>query len=378
MKILLLSAYDADSHKYWREGLVAHLSEHQWTVLTLPGRYFSWRVRGNSMSWAFGEQADILRASYDLVIATSMTDLSALRGFIPSLGHIPTLVYFHENQFDYPATQAARTAVEPQILNIYTALAADQLAFNSQYNLDTFITGVSALLKKLPDQVPANIARKLRAKACVLAVPLQINKLTDPHHSQLDWHRYNGRKATERPLLIAWAARWEYDKGPDRLLAFVQALEQTGLDYRLCILGQKFRQVPVEFSQLRRDFSHRIDQFGYVDSAVQYRQWLLCADIFFSSAIHEFQGLSVLEAAAAGCVPLLPNRLVYPELFPDHCLYHGAADLATEANNAVEKAQQQWQLIQRGTFPVLNPPLSWTELKDKYQQLMKKTVASNT
>ena len=102
MRILLLSAYDADSHIYWRKGLVAHLPEHQWTVLTLPGRYFSWRMRGNSMSWAFSEY-ETLSQPYDLVIATSMTDLSALRGFVPSLANTPTLVYFHENQFAYPS-----------------------------------------------------------------------------------------------------------------------------------------------------------------------------------------------------------------------------------------------------------------------------------
>ena len=98
MRILLLSAYDADSHVYWRKGLVEHLDEHEWTVLSLPGRYFSWRMRGNSLSWAF-EQRELLSQAYDLVVATSMTDLSALRGFVPSLAQIPTLVYFHENQF---------------------------------------------------------------------------------------------------------------------------------------------------------------------------------------------------------------------------------------------------------------------------------------
>ena len=108
MKILLLSAYDADSHRYWRKHLVENFPEHQWTVLSLPGRYFSWRIRGNSLSWAFGEQSEKLKRQYDLVIATSMTDLFSLRGFIPSLGNIPTLVYFHENQFDYPATEAGQ------------------------------------------------------------------------------------------------------------------------------------------------------------------------------------------------------------------------------------------------------------------------------
>ncbi|MFC6979090.1 tRNA-queuosine alpha-mannosyltransferase domain-containing protein [Microbulbifer taiwanensis] len=53
---MLLSAYDADSHKRWRRGLVAAIPEWQWTQLTLPPRYFSWRIRGNSLSWGRGRR----------------------------------------------------------------------------------------------------------------------------------------------------------------------------------------------------------------------------------------------------------------------------------------------------------------------------------
>ncbi len=56
MKILLLSAYDAMSHGYWRKGLMNAFPENDWTVLTLPPRYISWRLRGNSLSWAWGER----------------------------------------------------------------------------------------------------------------------------------------------------------------------------------------------------------------------------------------------------------------------------------------------------------------------------------
>ncbi|MCJ8338804.1 MAG: DUF3524 domain-containing protein [Pseudomonadales bacterium] len=379
MKILLLSAYDADSHQYWRKGLVANFPEHQWTVLSLPGRYFSWRIRGNSLTWAFGEQVDKLTAQYDLVIATSMTDLSSLRGFIPSLGNIPTLVYFHENQFDYPATDRARKNVEPQILNIYTALAADQLAFNSQYNFDTFIAGASALLKKLPDQVPANIEALLTAKSQVLPVPLTRHKNgTSETLPQIAWHKYQAQSIESRPLLIVWAARWEYDKGPERLLAIVRQLERTNIDYRLCIMGQKFRQVPIEFEQLQQQFAHRLDQFGYAQSTAQYRAWLHSADIFLSTAVHEFQGLAVLEAVTQNCLPALPKRLVYPELFADNCLYSSESDILTEAKNAV--ALIAAQRLSLSTNSVNSPDLNlyWDNLKPAYQQLMSATISCKT
>jgi glycosyltransferase involved in cell wall biosynthesis len=40
------------------------------------------------------------------------------------------------------------------------------------------------------------------------------------------------------------------------------------------------------------------------------------SDIVVSTADHEFFGISVVEAVAAGCFPVLPNRLSYPELIP--------------------------------------------------------------
>ncbi len=38
--------------------------------------------------------------------------------------------------------------------------------------------------------------------------------------------------------------------------------------------------------------------------------------IAVSTAIHEFQGLGMLEAAGAGAAPLVPDALVYPEQYP--------------------------------------------------------------
>ncbi len=365
MKILLLSAYDTSSHRYWREGLVTNFPQHEWTVLTLPARYFAWRLRGNSLSWAYTE-SEALNAPYDLLIATSMTDLSALRGMVPKLAVIPTLVYFHENQFAYPlSNEQKHSQVFNQSLNLYTALCADHIAFNSEYNRTTFLSSSRQFLKNMPDHVPDNLVEILEKKSSLLAVPLN----DESFNIKGDYPHEKNNKSVR----IAWAARWEYDKGPDRLLAVLRELEQRGTDYRLCIMGEKFRRVPEEFSVIQIEFQHRLDQFGYAETKEEYFQWLRASDIILATATHEFQGLSVLEAVASGCIPIVPNRLAYPELFDARYSYPDCRDdIQAEASGAVDMIEHHARFISNKNAPVPQlAQLSWSRMKAKYSGLIR-------
>ena len=64
------------------------------------------------MQWASTESACLAR-DYDLALATSMVDLASLRGLIPKLAAVPSLLYFHENQFAYPAGHQRDENIEP-------------------------------------------------------------------------------------------------------------------------------------------------------------------------------------------------------------------------------------------------------------------------
>ena len=172
LKGLLLSAYDARSHQYWRKGIEEGIDDIDWTVLTLPARYFSWRIRGNSISFIdqYNEQ---LHQKYDFILATSMVDLATLRGIIPSLAAIPALVYFHENQFEYPQSLHQKFNLEAQMVNVYTAMSADMLIFNTEYNRYSFMAGCDQLMKKLPDFTLPNLSALLKQKSSIIPVPIK-------------------------------------------------------------------------------------------------------------------------------------------------------------------------------------------------------------
>jgi len=343
LKILLLSAYDAGSHQQWRQTLCVMFPHCRWTCLTLPARHFAWRVRGNSLSWAFNHRRE-LTDNYDLVIATSLTDLASLRGFVPALAGIPTLVYFHENQFAYPPSADQHTSVEPAMVNLYSALCADHVAFNSEWNRQSFLLGAQQLLAKLPDHVPTGLTEQVRDRSSVLPVPLP---------DQLFIPRQITPRPHAGPLQIIWNHRHEYDKGPDLLLLIVRELIHGTQPFRLHVLGQRFRRRPEAFNVLDAVLQEYYQRTGiepgvnqYITCRAQYQQRLMQSDIVLSTALHDFQGLSMLEAVALGCLAVAPDALAYPEYLPADGLFAVAGlDLPTQARSASHCIQQHARVL---------------------------------
>ena len=316
-KILLLSPYDAISHQYWRQGLVARFPEHDFTVVTLPARYFSWRFRGNSLSMAYDAR---LRCEYDLLIATSMTDLSALKGLCPGLANVPSVLYFHENQFVYPENagrsktlkksgEGAQRTVEMQITNLYSAISADRLVFNSTYNRNTFLDGAEKFLKKMPDHVPAGVCQSLEAKSQVVPVPLGEECFQEAVRA--------GK------FSILWNHRWEFDKGVDELKQIVIGLLDSEVDFIFHLAGQQFKSVHPVMGEVVAllEKAKRLGNSGFIESREKYLELLAKTHCILSTSLHEFQGLAVQEAIASGCLPLVPDRLVYPEYIDSQWRY---------------------------------------------------------
>lgn len=357
MRVLLLSAYDAVSHRMWREGLVSAFPEYEWHVHTLPPRHFSWRIRGNPLDFVYSQSLN--KRDYDLIVASSMVDLAVVKGLCPRLAQTPSLVFFHENQFAYPVSKQAKSSIEPAMVNLYSALAADRVCFNSSYNHNTFFEGLQSLFKKLPDHAPLDVLTLLKAKSQVLPVPLQDDV-------------WGCQANSERSASIVWNHRWEYDKGPDRFYQILQALPEN-LDIQVHVLGQTFTNIPSCMGQIQSLLIERgwMGQWGPIENRQEYLELLGSSQLVLSTALHDFQGLSVLEATAMGCIPIVPNRLAYPEFIPDEYRYQSCDSQAkyaeSEEIDAASKMITQFVETPPKQMTSLNK-LSWQNLKASYQQ----------
>ena len=91
-------------------------------------------------------------------------------------------------------------------------------------------------------------------------------------------------------------------------------LKEAGVSFRLSAIGETFREMPEVFVWAKEFFADHIDRWGYQQSHSEYESALGEADVVVSTANHEFFGISIVEAVAAGAWPVLPRRLAYPEI----------------------------------------------------------------
>lgn len=355
----LLSAYRSDSHAYWADRLTRNHGEYDWQVFELPGRHFAWRIRSNPLSWLDTVEARLQQGRPALILASSMVDLATLKGLHPALATVPSLVYFHENQLAYPVIPGQPRTIEPAMVQIYAGLAADRLLFNSCFNQDSFFSGLQALARRLPDGFPTNLAARLKDKSSVL--PVAVDPVAIDREEQIG--------TDSPPPLILWNHRWEHDKQPELFARAIIEIERRGKDFRLALLGPRARSGHPALEQLRTATGHRIVVDGFLPRS-DYVKWLQQADITVSTAAHEFQGISLLEAVSAGAWPLVPDRLCYPEQYPSACRYDpdSATELVDRLSSAIKSIEApglEAPDISAWLSPALRP--RWSELLAGYR-----------
>ncbi len=310
LRVLALEPYFGGSHRAFLDAW-RFRSVHHFTLETLPAHHWTWRMRHSAVTFA-ESAARLLQAGerFDVVFASDMLDVATWRGLVPrAMREIPLVLYMHENQLTYPvneqsATEASRARdMHFAFTNFTSMLAAEHVWFNSAYHRDEFFEAMRDLLKRMPGYAPLEALKTLRAKVAVHS----------PGVDDAYFYRPRNKARTPGPLRLVWAARWEHDKGPEVLFAALELLLQRGVDFRVRVLGEQFARRPAVFDEARRRLAAVIERWGYAESREAYAAALHESDVFVSTAHHEFFGIAVLEALAAGACIAAPRALAYPE-----------------------------------------------------------------
>ena len=323
LRVLALEPFYGGSHRAFLDGWVAG-SRHRWTVLGLGARKWKWRMRHGALTLA--RQVDQLQCQgdqWDALFCSDMLALAEWRGLVSGpAARLPAIFYFHENQLTYPVREERERDLHFAVTNFVSALAADEVWFNSAFHRNELLAALPRLLRRLPDR----------------SLLQEVESLEE--HSRVEWPGVRdplgeARHTTDSadrsgPLRIVWAARWEHDKDPE---TFFRALKRLlpRMRFEVSVLGESYQEQPVIFEQAREWLGERVRRWGHLESRADYAAELVACDVFVSTARHEFFGLATVEAGLAGAFPLLPRRLSYPELLdigegdPSEHVYEGRA-----------------------------------------------------
>ncbi len=306
LNILAIEPYYGGSHRAFIDGWAA-AGRHRFTLITLPARKWKWRMRGAAI-WAVDQLATLPEsARFDLIFVSDMLSVADLVALLPQrFARLPIICYFHENQLTYPLSPNDRRDYQYGLTNITSCLAADEVWFNSEYHRQSFVEAAGQLLKQMPDCVPVAVPQRIRDRSRIMHPGVDLTGL-----------KPNTPQRVNDPPILLWNHRWEFDKNPDAFFAALEVLAERKISFCLMVLGEAFRASPPVFEQARNRFADQVLEFGFLESRADYLTALNSADFVVSTAIHEFFGLSTVEAVAGGCRPVLPRRLSYPELIPD-------------------------------------------------------------
>ncbi|MDA3902545.1 MAG: DUF3524 domain-containing protein [Desulfuromusa sp.] len=367
MEIVLLEPFFAGSHASWAQEYAAR-SRHHIKILSLKGQHWKWRMHGGAVTLA----TEFLAGGYkpDLLLATDMLDLTTFLALTRKLTfNIPTAIYFHENQLTYPWSP---TDPDPEqqrdihygFINYASALAADVVLFNSDYHQRSFLQELPGFLKAFPDYNEAETTQKIIDKSRTLHLGLDLKKF--------DGCRRDWEKSADRPPLILWNHRWEYDKNPQEFFQALYALQEQNIDFELAVLGESYRNVPNVFAEAKLKLSDHIVHWGYEKNFSDYAAWLLRADILPVTSIHDFFGMSVVQAIYCNCFPLLPKRLAYPEHitadYSERCFYTNFDDLVVRLKSACLNIES----LRQEKLQVMVAHYDWGGMGAVYDDLLEK------
>ena len=247
MNVLLISPYHGGSHQAWAEGF-SSFSRHQVEILSLPARYWKWRMHGGAVTLA----REFLNRglSPELLLVTDMLDVTTFLSLTRRRTHsLKVVLYMHENQLTYPLPeepgsgpmrrQRGERDLHYAFINYSSMLTADGVVFNSQFHMRDLFGQLPRFLGHFPEFRERATVGALRQKSRVLPVGIDWESL---------WSRASSGvvSAKEVPLIL-WNQRWEYDKNMDEFLSALETIAAEGVSFEVALCGQSFQKQSQSF-----------------------------------------------------------------------------------------------------------------------------------
>ena len=332
---LFVEPFYGGSHRAFADGLVAH-GGHALELLTLPGR--AWRRRMRLGAQVLAGRAKLLPTAFDFLLVTDMLDLPTFLALTSlRFAATPVLLFMHENQLTYPRLRGTQLNSWFGQINYLSALAADRVAFNSDYHRDDFVTALERLSQQPNNWLEPAAIETIRTKSTVLPVGVDLGSLANPPAPP-------ATSAVQDGPLILWNHRWEFDKAPEPFVRTMTQLAEEGHAFRLAVLGSRGDNPSAAMLALPERLGDRLVQFGHVESRAEYSRLLWEADLVVSTTRHEFFGVATVEAMFCGCLPLVPHRFNYPALVPaalhERCLYETEAEFLAKVRLALQASDR--------------------------------------
>ncbi len=317
MRILLVEPWQTGSHQAWAEGYQA-ASGHEVNIVGLPGKLWRWRLRGGALPLAEKVTTWIdMHGQPDLLLISGLVDVAELLGLArrnlsPDVG---VVIYQHESQLVYPVAEGNYDN-GAALRNWMSWCVADLVLFNSYHHMRAVTAALPAFVRSLPDATHEPMVEAVISRFEVFAVGVDLGDIPDRSAMPDASSRRAVGGSPSRPVIL-WPHRWERDKDPGAFVAALRKVKAADLDFGLVLAGQDppsgSAMAAEDRASAEHEFADHIVASGELDRQDYLRQLAGC-DLVVSCARHEFFGVAIVEAVAAGCVPLLPDALSYPEL----------------------------------------------------------------
>lgn len=333
-QVVLVEPFYGGSHKQLIDWMMKDVLESEnidHEVYTLRDRKWHWKLMASSFSMAKRISRPSETHEHHVFFCSSMFNLAEFLALRPDWNAtgILKVYYFHENQLTYPVQRSSSShSIAANDFNIgwaqiLSCQVADRIVFNSKFNRDSFFGAIDSFLRRIPEkpmyQEILGLAEEWTSKTSILYFPIDMTlyKSLPPLENP-----------SQDPVMIVWNHRWEYDKNPGEFFhALFRLLEVGVTNFKVVVLGEQFESSPEIFQQAKTRLASQIVQFGFAPSKEEYWIWLQRSHVAVSTSCHEFYGVSMLESVLAGCYPICPNRLVYPEFYEKDHLYNTPTQL---------------------------------------------------